>query len=84
MIKILDQKFWSHGTPLGSTGVLFARALRIFFSPPQFLGSLKGPETPPGGRLLGEFNFYWPSLQPPVLMSEKLGFLKVFSLHPAY
>ena len=36
------------------------------FSPPHFLGSLKGPETPPGGRLLGEFNFYWLSLQPPV------------------
>ena len=36
------------------------------FSPPHFLGSLKGPETPPGGRLLGGFNFYWPSLQPPV------------------
>ena len=40
------------------------------FSPPHFLGSLKGPETPPGGRLLGEFNFYWPSLQPPVSMTH--------------
>ena len=31
----------------------------------------EGPETPPGGRFHGEFNFYWPSLQPPVNITVK-------------
>ena len=67
MRKFLNQKFWSHGTPLGYPGARFALNPIENISPHIFSGTPEGPETPPGGRFHGEFNFYWPSLQPPVL-----------------
>ena len=66
MRKFLNQKFWSHGTPLGYLGARFALNPTENFSPHIFSSSPEGPETPPGGPFHGGFNFYWPSLQPPV------------------
>ena len=49
------------------TGVPIFQTPTHKISPHQFLGSPKGPKTPPGGRFDGGFSFYWTSLGSPVL-----------------
>ena len=47
MRKILSQKFWSHGTSLGSLGPLSQGDVHPGFSRPQFL-VIWGPYNYPG------------------------------------
>ena len=70
MRKILNQKFWSHGTPVGYLGARFTLNPTENISPHIFSGTPKGPKTPPGGRFHGGFIFYWPSLQSPVVENK--------------
>ena len=46
MRKFLSQKFWSHGTPLGSLGPLSQGDVHLWFGRPQFLVIL-GPYSHP-------------------------------------
>ena len=57
MRKILDPKFWSHGTPLGSVRALFSKPLPKRFRHIYFLVVLRVLELPLVAAFMVDFLF---------------------------
>ena len=57
MRKILDPKFWSHGTPLGSVRALFSKPLPKRFCHIYFLVVLRVLELPLVAAFMVDFLF---------------------------